>query len=104
MEFDPGALSRHPDVEAPELYAADAADRLLLDEAADALAAAAAGTVVVIGDAYGALTLGASARHGVRGIRVHQDALSGERALEANAERLGILETWQRHALDVDLT
>jgi len=104
MEFDFGALSRHPDVEAPELYAADAADRLLLDEAADALAATAPGTVVVIGDGYGALTLGAAVRHGVRGIRVHQDALSGERALAANAERLGADPTWEHHALDAGLT
>ena len=104
MEFDPGALSRHPDVEAPELYAADAADRLLLDEAADALAAAAPGTVVVIGDNYGALTLGATVRHGVRSIRVHQDGLSGERALDANAQRLGIDAAWEHHDLDADLT
>jgi len=104
MDFDFGALSRHPDVEAPELYAADAADRLLLDEAADALEAAAPGAVVVIGDAYGALTLGAAGRHGVRGIRVHQDGLSGERALDANARRLDIDATWEHHALDADLT
>ena len=104
MEFDFGALSRHPDVEAAELYAADAADRLLLDEAADALAAAAPGTVVVIGDGYGALTLGAAARHGVRGIRVHQDALSGERALDANAERLGVARTWEHRDLAPELT
>ncbi|MFH8251067.1 class I SAM-dependent methyltransferase [Microbacterium sp. B2969] len=103
MDFDFGALSRHPDVEAPELQAADAADRLLLDEAADALAGAASGTVVVIGDAYGALTLGAAAGHGVGAIRVHQDALSGERALAANAERLSITPTWQWHDLDADL-
>ena len=69
MDFDYSRLSRHPDVEGPELYASDAADRLLLDEAAEALTAAADGTVVVIGDAYGALTLGAAARFGVRGIR-----------------------------------
>lgn len=102
MDFDFGALSRHPDVEAPEFVAADAADRLLLDEAADALAAAAPGTVVVIGDGYGALTL-AAAVQGVRGIRVHQDALSGERALAANAERLGIPQTWEWHDLDEQL-
>lgn len=104
MDLDFGALSRHPDVEAPELHAADAADRLLLDEAAEALAAAAAGTVVIIGDAYGALTLGAAVRHGVPGIRVHQDGLSGERALAANAERLGIDALWEHHALDAALT
>lgn len=104
MEFDLGALSRHPDVEAPELHAVDAADRLLLDEAAGGLSAAAHGTVAVIGDGYGALTLGAAARHGVRGIRVHQDSLSGERALAANAARLGIPQTWEWHDLDETLT
>ncbi|WP_345800855.1 methyltransferase [Microbacterium sp. AZCO] len=104
MEFDLGALSRHPDVEAPELYAVDAADRLLLDEAADALSTAPAGTVVVIGDSYGALTLGAAVRHGVRGIRVHQDPLAGERALAANADRVGVAQTWERHDLDASLT
>lgn len=103
MDFDFGALSRHPDVDAPELVAADAADRLLLDEAADALDAAAPDTVVVIGDGYGALTLGAVVLHGVRGIRVHQDALSGERALAANAERLAVAQTWEWHDLDASL-
>ncbi|MEU1971349.1 methyltransferase [Microbacterium sp. NPDC019599] len=104
MDFDLGALSRQPDVAAPELFASDAADRLLLDEAAGALSAAAPGAVVVIGDGYGALTLGAVARHGAHSIRVHQDALSGERALAANAERLGIPPTWTHHDLDADLT
>ncbi|RXZ45253.1 SAM-dependent methyltransferase, partial [Agromyces binzhouensis] len=59
MDFD--ALRRYPDLEAPGLAAADAADRLILDEAASALAdaAPARGSVVVIDDAYGALALGA---------------------------------------------
>ncbi|GIG41628.1 class I SAM-dependent methyltransferase [Cellulomonas phragmiteti] len=84
------SLRRHPDVEAPNLYAVDATDRLVLDEAAEALAGATDGTVVVIGDRYGALTLGAVARHGVTGVRTHQDRLTGERALHANAARLGL--------------
>ena len=83
------ALRRWPDAEGDGLVAVDAADRLLLDEAAPALAAAPPGTVVVIGDAYGALAL-AAIHGGARDVRVHQDALSGERALAANAERLGI--------------
>jgi 16S rRNA (guanine1207-N2)-methyltransferase len=83
------ALRRRPDVEAPGLVAADAADRLLLDESHAARMAAARGEVVVIGDAYGALTL--AARHdGADAVRVHQDALAGERALAANAADLGI--------------
>ena len=78
-------LRRRPDVEAANLFASDAADRLILDTAVDELAQASPGDVVVIGDNYGALTLGAAALHGVRGIRVHQDPLAGERALAANA-------------------
>ncbi|GAA2225371.1 methyltransferase [Herbiconiux moechotypicola] len=90
-EFSFDALRRFPDVEAENLFASDAADRLLLDEAAPALEATVAhpGRVVVIGDDYGALTLAAAAVIGVDGIRVHQDPLSGERALDANARRLG---------------
>lgn len=87
------ALRRWPDLEGPDLPAADAADRLLLDESAAARTAAAEGTVSVIGDGYGALTLGAAA-DGARGIRVHQDALTGEQALAANAERLGLAGTF----------
>lgn len=82
-------LSRLPDLEAPGLVAADAADRLILDESADARAAAAAGDIAVIGDAYGALALGAACDGGP-GIRVHQDALVGERALARNAAALGL--------------
>ena len=74
------ALRRYPDVEAANLFASDASDRLILDEAAAALGAAPAGGVAVIGDRYGALTLGAAALHGATAIRTHQDALIGERA------------------------
>lgn len=81
------SLSRRPDVEAPGLGAVDAADRLLLDESARARAALTSGQLVVIGDTHGALALGAAA-DGAHGIRVHQDALLGERSLAANAERL----------------
>jgi 16S rRNA (guanine1207-N2)-methyltransferase len=102
MDLDFGALSRHPDVEAPELFATDAADRLLLDEAAGALDAASPGTAVVIGDGYGALTLGAAADGG-RGIRVHQDPLTGERALAANAERFGLGDTFVSLPLSSEL-
>ncbi|GAA1059100.1 class I SAM-dependent methyltransferase [Agromyces bracchium] len=89
MDFD--ALRRHPDLEAPGLAAADAADRLILDESASALAEVAGppGSVVVIDDAYGALALGAMDA-GARGVRVHQDPVTGERALAENAERLGL--------------
>ncbi|GCE75737.1 ribosomal RNA large subunit methyltransferase G [Cellulomonas biazotea] len=83
-------LRRYPDVEAPNLHAVDASDRLILDEAASALAGAAGSDVVVIGDHHGALTLGAITRHGLSGVRTHQDRLLGEQALRANAERLGL--------------
>lgn len=85
--LDLSQLRRRPDVEAPGLVASDTADRLILDESADARSGIGAGELTVIGDAYGALTLGAAA-DGARGIRVHQDALTGERALAANAAQL----------------
>lgn len=81
-------LRRHPDVDGPGLAASDAADRLILDEAAELLAAAPAGSVSVIDDAYGALALGS----GAAGVRVHQDLITGERALAANAAALGVTD------------
>ncbi len=48
------------------------------------------GGLVVIGDRHGALTLGAAHALGATDIRVHQDALLSERALIANAARLGV--------------
>jgi hypothetical protein len=92
------ALRRTPDIEAPGLVAVDAADRLILDESASARADAAAGELVVIGDAYGALALGAAwdlaarDRRGTGRVRVHQDALMGERAIAANAAGLGLAD------------
>ena len=52
-----GILRRRPDVEAPNLQAWDATDRLLLETAAASVRPGSA--VAVIGDRYGALTLGA---------------------------------------------
>jgi 16S rRNA (guanine1207-N2)-methyltransferase len=95
-------LRRFPDVEADNLFATDAADRLLLDEAEDALRAAGPGEVVVIGDSYGALTLGAISRFGASAVRVHQDRVTGEHALDYNAEDLGI-EGYRHHTLDAEL-
>jgi 16S rRNA (guanine1207-N2)-methyltransferase len=90
--IDLDALRRHPDLDVPGLKAVDAADRLILDEAASALAGAhAPGDVVVIDDAYGALAL-AALDAGARDVRVHQDPITGERALAANAARLGVPE------------
>ncbi|QZY53258.1 class I SAM-dependent methyltransferase [Leucobacter tenebrionis] len=81
-------LSREPDFEAPELQAYDAADELILETAAASVREADPGELVVIGDRHGALTLGAAAVLGARGIRVHQDPLLGQRALARNAERV----------------
>jgi 16S rRNA (guanine1207-N2)-methyltransferase len=61
--------------------AADAADRLILDEAA-ALLPLHTADVVVIGDVDGALALGALAA-GVESVRVHQDSVVAERMLAA---------------------
>jgi len=82
MELAFDELRRWPDFEAPELRAWDAADTLILDEAAPLLPGA---TITVIGDDYGALTLGALAA-GASHVRVHQDSIAGERALRANGE------------------
>lgn len=89
-EIDLALLRRFPDVEAPNLHAVDATDRLLLDTAADALAVAGPDEVAVLGDRYGALTLGAAGRFGCTGIRCHTDPLTGELARRFNAERLGL--------------
>ena len=102
MTFSLDGLRRWPDVEAPDLVAADAADRLLLDESAPVRAGVDEGALVVIGDGYGALTLG-SAAAGARGIRVHQDPLTGERALAANAARTGLDGTFDSMPLLADL-
>lgn len=99
-EFSLDSLRRFPDVEAAELVAVDATDRLLLDEAASLLESAEPGTVAVIGDRHGALTLGAAGLHGAHGIRVHTDRLAGERALLANAERLDLTASFSLHELD----
>ena len=100
-------LRRTPDIEAPNLFAADATDRLLLDLAAPAIAEASPGSVVVVGDRYGGLTLGAAAL-GVRQIRVHQDSYTSELALASNWERLGAelglpADVYENRDLDVSL-
>ena len=101
-EHDWDDLRRWPDVEASNLQAWDASDRLILDEAGDL-----PDEVVVIGDRHGALTLGALAA-GAGHVRVHQDGLLGERALEANATRRGLGRDGDRmpfthHPLDASL-
>lgn len=98
LETTLAALRRRPDVEALELHAHDAADRLLLDLAAtDHAAALVDREVVVVGDTHGALALGALTL-GARHVRVHQDSLVAERALDANAAALG-LTAFSHHPL-----
>ncbi|MDQ1215896.1 class I SAM-dependent methyltransferase [Microbacterium arborescens] len=100
--LDLSRLRRWPDVEAPGLVAADGADHLILDESSAARAAIGPGELTIIGDSYGALTLGAAAS-GAQGIRVHQDPLSGEAALAANAKRLMPQATFASLPLDAAL-
>jgi 16S rRNA (guanine1207-N2)-methyltransferase len=114
--LDLAALRRRPDVEAENLFAVDAADRLLLDElvallvsAADAGAPVRPEELVVIGDSYGALALGAAAALRRAGavdplrLRVHQDALASETALDLNAALLGERAEIAHHGLDDQL-
>ena len=96
------ALRRWPDIEAPGLVAVDAADRLIMDESAELRTSAVPGDIVVINDAYGALTLGA-AHDGASGIRTHLDAITGESALDANASRLGLAGHFRSMPLDAAL-
>lgn len=90
-------LRRFPDVEAANLQAWDATDRLLLETALEMRSAGPlrpGGRLAVVGDRYGALTLGAlmlgAGTLGAQAVRVHQDLITGERALRANAEALAI--------------
>ncbi|MDX2375885.1 methyltransferase [Microbacterium sp. LRZ72] len=100
MDLPLDTLRRWPDVEAGDLRASDAADRLVLDESATARATVSADEIAVIGDTHGALTLSVAAAFDDRaasglGIRVHQDDLVGEQALAANAERVGLGLTYR---------
>ncbi|WP_405160919.1 methyltransferase [Nocardia sp. NBC_01499] len=96
-------LRRYPDVEALNLYAVDAADRLILDVADDALANIDSGKVAILGDAYGALTIGAVAAHDLRGVRTYQDLLTGELALANNARALGFTDRYTAYPLGREL-
>jgi 16S rRNA (guanine1207-N2)-methyltransferase len=91
-------LRRWPDLEAPNLFAVDASDRLILDEAQTLVGDLQAGELVVMGDNYGALTLGAAALAGCRGIRVFQDSLVSELALASNAGELA--DSYESHTLN----
>ncbi|WP_091467936.1 class I SAM-dependent methyltransferase [Paenarthrobacter nitroguajacolicus] len=96
-----GTLSRLPDVEADNLQAFDATDRLLLDTAAGLLGPDT--KVVVIGDRYGALTLGTLAGLGVGHVRVSQDLFTGRLALKRNAVVAGLEGRFTEYELNRDL-
>lgn len=81
--------------------AVDATDRLLLDEAAAILADAGPDDVVVIGDRFGALTLGALTL-GPSRVRVFTDAATAEAALDHHlAEDLMDLVRGRRRELHI---
>ncbi|WP_026818773.1 class I SAM-dependent methyltransferase [Arthrobacter castelli] len=102
--FSFGDLSRYPDIEAGNLFAVDAADRLILDEAADEVVASGNNAVVIIGDRYGALTLGAAdLLDDEDSLRVHQDSITGELALANNAAVLAPDAGFTQYALGREL-
>ena len=92
--------------------AVDATDRLVLAEASAAIEATAGcqagppgevGRVVVVGDRYGAMTLGAMALHSAHHVRVHQDPITAEQALRHNAARTGLSEGFSQLPLTEEL-
>ena len=92
-------LRRRPDVEDPTLLAHDATDELLVERAlADVAARGLSGSdILVVGERHGAITLSLLAV-GLRGIRVVQDRLAHERALDANALDAGLPQDGYVHA------
>ncbi|WP_422391802.1 class I SAM-dependent methyltransferase [Arthrobacter sp. N1] len=100
--FDPDLLRRRPDLEAPELVAVDAADRLLLDVAADTLRRTDGG-IATIGDSYGAVTLGAADLTGRIDLRSFQDGIVHERALACNAAEQGLHSAYRSYPLSPEL-
>jgi 16S rRNA (guanine1207-N2)-methyltransferase len=89
--FDFADLFRRRSDAGPDLVSIDGTDRFILDEApnvhGDALRQP--GAVAVVDDVHGVITLGVLALHGAADVRVVQDSLVGERALEANAGTFG---------------
>lgn len=94
-------LRRFPDVEAPNLQAWDATDKILLETAAEFLTPHS--RVAVIGDRHGALTLASLAELGIINVRVHQDLITGERALRNNAAALRIMDGFEQLPLGAAL-
>lgn len=75
----------------PDLISIDGTDRFLLDESphvhGDGLRQP--GGVTIVDDLRGVLTIGVIAVHGATNVRVVQDSLVGQRALQANAGTFG---------------
>ncbi|GAA0995697.1 class I SAM-dependent methyltransferase [Subtercola frigoramans] len=103
MTFSFEHLKRWPDAEAANLFAVDASDRLIVDEADEALSEVSGSETVVIGDRYGALTLGVASRHNATGIRTQQDWLTGEQALANNARAAGLEASYRSLPLGAEL-
>lgn len=115
-DFPFDQLRRWPDFEAPELIAADAADRLIVEMASEWCEAHAEESptseplmVSVLGDAYGAITLGLLGTFASRAgtttspaVRVHQDARAGELALDNNSAQTHVAGH-SRHELGSEL-
>ncbi|GAA1348791.1 class I SAM-dependent methyltransferase [Falsarthrobacter nasiphocae] len=95
-------LGRWPDVQAPELVAVDAADRLLVDTALAMLAdgpqeGAEPPRVVVAGETYGAVSLAMAQETGQRVLvvtdsQVHRNAIFNNAAAAGLAERIEFLD------------
>jgi 16S rRNA (guanine1207-N2)-methyltransferase len=83
--------------------AVDATDRLLLDEAAPLLATAGPGDVVVIGDRFGALTLGAVTL-GAPDVRSCEDTVTAEAALEHHLSDADLLDVVRGDRPTVEIT
>ncbi|AJT41116.1 class I SAM-dependent methyltransferase [Psychromicrobium lacuslunae] len=96
-------LRRSPDLEAANLFAWDASDLLLIDEAEKYSALVTAKQLVVIGDNYGALSLALAARYNLPSIRVHQDLYTSELALQRNAQELGLGADFRQLPLGAEL-
>lgn len=99
-DLDFSALRRWPDIEADNLFAYDASDKLVLSTAEQRMPGA---RVAIVGDNYGALTLGVAKSGAARDIRVHQDSLLGGRALAANAREEGLEDSFSNHELGREL-
>lgn len=103
-------LRRFPDVEAENLQAWDVTDKLLLETAFGLPSVqdpSTAPVLAIIGDRYGALTLGALEQlqqnaTAFGGVHVHQDLSTGIHALENNAAAAG-LGGWRQLPLGEEL-